>query len=78
MIDNNFFYYFYLHFEKYSYDILESLTSIMIKMKLKNNFIITVISELSEEYIVNEKEYQRLMHEVINEIQLYKKLSNQC
>ena len=59
---------------KHSYDILESLPSIMIKMKLKNSFIISTIAGLSKEYIIIEEDYQQLMHEVLNEIEFYKKL----
>ena len=66
----------YLIYLKHSYEVLDNLTSLMIKMKLKNSFIISIIIDLIKEYIIREKDYQQLMHEVVNELQLYKKLSN--
>ena len=61
-------------YKKHSYDILESLPSIMMKMKLKNYFIIQAMYDLTKIYIIEENQYTSLMHEVIDEIQLYKKL----
>ncbi len=60
---------------KHSYSVLEDLTSTMIKLKLKNSNIISFISDLIKEYIIKEKDYQQLMHEVVNELKLYKQLS---
>ena len=48
----------------------------MMKMKLKNFFIYSTVSELCQEYVFEDKFYQQVMQEVISEIQLYKKLSN--
>ena len=62
-------------YSKHSYEIIENLPSIMIKMKLKNSFIIGVISDLTKKFIINEKDYQKLMLEVLNEIEFFKKLS---
>jgi hypothetical protein len=61
-------------YKKHSYDILESLPSMMMKMKLKNCFIIQTMYDLTKIYIIEESQYTLLMHEVIDEIQLYKKL----
>ena len=60
---------------KHSYDIFENLTSIMIKMKLKNSFIISNIPILIQEYIISEKDYNKLMHEVVNELKLFQQFS---
>ena len=62
-------------YSKHSIEIIENLPSIMIKMKLKNSFIIGVISDLTKKFIINEKDYQKLMLEVLNEIEFFKKLS---
>ena len=60
---------------KHSYDILENLTSIMLKMKLKNNIIIAKISDLIQKYILTEDDANRLMKEAVNELNLYQQLS---
>jgi hypothetical protein len=62
-------------YSKHSIEIIENLPSIMIKMKLKNSFIIGVISDLTKKFIINEKDYQKLMLEVLNEIEFFQKLS---
>ena len=59
----------------HSYRIIEGLTKIMIKMKLKNSFIYSIISELSQEYIIKDKDFQKLMYEVLNELHFYKHIS---
>ena len=79
---NEEFYYIDEESEKYKLyfkhvcDIIEGLPSIMMKMKLKNFFIYSTVSELCQEYVFEDKFYQQVMQEVISEIQLYKKLSN--
>ena len=60
---------------KHSYDIIDKLSSIMIKMELSNSFIYTIITELIREYIFNDAIFDQLMKDMINELQFYKKLS---
>ena len=67
----------YNNYLKHSYSALHDLNSIMLKIKLKNNVIISLITELIKKYIIKEKDYQQLMHEVLNELQLYKYCQNQ-
>ena len=66
----------YKSYIKHSCDIIEGLTSIMMKMKLKNNFIYETTSELCKEYIFEESSLKIVLQEIINELQLFKKLSN--
>ena len=66
----------YLLYSKHSYDILSGLCTIMIKMKLSNNFIYSTITGLIQEYIFDDKIFSKLMKEMIDELQFYKKLSN--
>ena len=61
---------------KHSYSALEDLISIMLKIKLKNSDIIALLCELIKKYIIKEKDFQQLMHELLNEIQLYKYCQN--
>ena len=62
---------------KHSYNVLGDLNSIMIKFKLKTTFIISMIGQLIKEYIINEKDFQKLMQAVLNELNYFQKLS-QC
>ena len=62
---------FQLYLE-HSYKIIEGLSSIMMKLKLKNNFIYSIISDLSQEYIINEKDFQDLMVQVLEELHILK------
>ena len=69
----------YIHNEKYklykkhSYDILEELPSIMMKMKIQNSIIIQTFYDLTKKYIFDDKQYNLLMHEMIDEIKLFQK-----
>ena len=65
----------YQLYMKHSYDIIDKLSSIMIKMELSNSFIYTIITELIREYIFNDAIFDQLMKDMINELQFYKKLS---
>ena len=65
----------YQLYMKHSYDIIDKLSSIMIKMELSNSFIYTTITELIREYIFNDEIFDQLMKDMINELQFYKKLS---
>ena len=58
---------------RHSFEILEGLTSIMLKLKIDNSKIINTISELGKEYIINEKDYQKLVSGVLNEIKYFQK-----
>ena len=60
---------------KHSYDIIDKLSSTMIKMKLSNSFIYSTITDIIREYIVNDEIFDQLMKDLINELQFYKKLS---
>ena len=66
----------YKSYIKHSCDIIEGLTSIMMKMKLKNNFIYETTSELCKQYIFEESSLKQVLQEIVNELQLFKKLSN--
>ena len=59
-----------------SFDIIDKLFSIMMKMKLSNSFIYSTITELGQEYIIDSDKFSILMKNLINEIYLLKKLSN--
>ena len=48
----------------------------MMKMKLKNNFIYETTSELCKQYIFEESSLKQVLQEIVNELQLFKKLSN--
>ena len=63
-------------YTKHSYDILSGLCTIMIKMKLSNSFIYSTITELIQEYVFDDKIFNKLMKEMIDELQFYQKLSN--
>ena len=67
----------YNNYLKHSYSALHDLNSIMLKIKLKNNVIISLITDLIKKYIIKEKDFQQIMHEVLNELQLYKYCQNQ-
>ena len=71
-IKNNKNYKMYL---KHSYEIIDKLFGIMIKLKVSNFFIYSTYSELSREYIINEEQFDNLMKEMINGLELYQKLS---
>ena len=60
---------------QHSFSVIGDLNSIMIKFKLKTTFIISMIGELMKEYIINEKEFQKLMQTVLNELNYFQKLS---
>jgi hypothetical protein len=66
----------YQSYIKHSSDIIEGLTSIMMKMKLKNNFIYETTSELCKQYIFEDSSLKQVLQEIVNELQLFKKLSN--
>ena len=61
---------------RHSYEVMDGLASIMIKMKLTISFIYLTFAELSKEYIINDDLFNQLMQEFINELYFYKKLSN--
>jgi hypothetical protein len=61
---------------EHSYNILESLPSIMLKMKLKITFIISTIYELGPEYLINKEDNEKLLKEIKSEIELFKQLIN--
>ena len=66
----------YKSYIKHSCDIIEGLTSIMMKMKLKNNFIYETTSELCKQYIFEDSSLKQVLQEIVHELQLFKKLSN--
>ena len=66
----------YKLYTKHSYDILSGLCTIMIKMKLSNSFIYSTITELIQEYVFDDKIFNKLMKEMIDELQFYQKVSN--
>ena len=65
----------YKSYLKHSYEIIDKLFGIMIKLKLSNFFIYSTYSELSREYIFNDEQFDQLMKDMINGLQLYQKLS---
>jgi len=60
---------------KNSYEIVDKLFGIMIKLKLSNFFIYSTYSELSREYIFDDDQFGKLMREMINGLEYYQKLS---
>ena len=66
----------YKSYIKHACDIIEGLTSIMMKMKLKNNFIYETTSDLCKQYIFEDSSLKQVLQEIVHELQLFKKLSN--
>jgi hypothetical protein len=65
----------YKTYLKNSYEIVDKLFGIMIKLKLSNFFIYSTYSELSREYIFDDDQFGKLMREMINGLEYYQKLS---
>ena len=57
---------------KHSYDIIDDLSNILIKMKFKKSFIMGIITELIKEYIINEEDFKKLMKNIVEGVNLYK------
>ena len=60
---------------KNSYEIVDKLFGIMIKLKLSNFFIYLTYSELSREYIFDDDQFGKIKREMINGLEYYQKLS---
>lgn len=58
----------YKLYNEHSFEIIDKLTSIMLKMKLETSFIYSMITELSKEYIINDDKFSLLMKDLINEL----------
>ena len=60
---------------KHSFEIINKLSSIMMKMKLSNSFIYSTVADLGQKYIniIDTEKFGQLMKGLINEIHLYKK-----
>ena len=62
----------YKSFINHIYSIIDKLTSIMMKMKITNDLIITNINDLCQEYISDENKIKEIKEELIGQLQLYK------
>ena len=62
----------YKSFINHIYSIIDKLTSIMMKMKITNDLIITNINDLCQEYISDENKIKEIKEELIEQLQLYK------
>ena len=56
-------------------NIIEKLTSLMIKMKISNNSIITHIYELSKEFLFDDKQIQNVRDEAYGQIHIFQTYS---
>ena len=65
----------YKLYTNHSFEIIDKLFGIMIKLKLPNFFIYSTYSELSREYILEEELFDKLIKEMINGLEYYQKLS---
>ena len=65
----------YKLYTNHSFEIIDKLFGIMIKLKLPNFFIYSTYSELSREYIFEEELFDKLIKEMINGLEYYQKLS---
>ena len=65
----------YKSYSNHSFEIIEKLFDIMIKLKLPNQFIYYTYSELSRKYIFDEKLFDKLIKEMINGLEYYQKKS---
>ena len=57
---------------KHSYDIIDDLSNILIKMKFKKSFIMGIITELIKEYVIDEDDFKKLMKNIVEGVNLYK------
>ena len=62
----------YKSFINHIYSIIDKLTNIMMKMKITNDLIITIINDLCQEYISDENKIKEIKEELIEQLQLYK------
>ena len=65
----------YKSYSNHSFEIIDKLFDIMIKLKLPNQFIYYTYSELSRKYIFDEKLFDKLIKEMINGLEYYQKQS---
>ena len=65
----------FISYSEHTFQIIDQLFGIMIKLKLSNIFIYSVYSELCGEYIFDDKLFNRLIKEMINGLEYYQKLS---
>ena len=56
----------FISYSEHTFQIIDQLFGIMIKLKLSNIFIYSVYSELCGEYIFDDKLFNRLIKEMIN------------
>ena len=66
----------YLAYVKHSYALIDNLTHIMMKMKIRNNSIYSHIFALSGEYLMEDIQIKQIREEAFNELELFKKISN--
>ena len=65
----------YKSYSEHTFQIIDQLFGIMIKLKLSNMFIYSIYSELCGEYIFDDKQFNKLIKEMINGLEYYQKLS---
>ena len=65
----------YKSYSEHTFQIIDQLFGIMMKLKLSNMFIYSIYSELCGEYIFDDKQFNKLIKEMINGLEYYQKLS---
>ena len=65
----------YKPYSNHSFEIIDKLFGIMIKLKLPSFFIYSTYSELSRKYIFDDKLFDKLIKEMIIGLEYYQKLS---